>query len=226
MYYNSLFQSSYYCGPIEHYEKAVVMINKIVTTLNQIQLTKETPNDDDNLDGEKSIIPTNSFEGKELPPLSSSLMSDQSSHSSKPPSKVNIPPFSLEEDLYIPKHNVYCDGKLSFLYSDFFISPPSCSKLVIGNSSELIEYFVAFQGYQLLNQLTPSLGTVKGFFYNRCGWYVVVQGSSVDTKMAVQSLYLGIVKNISFANRKRIQLPLTERQFIKLLVYVCEIGQK
>lgn len=226
MYYNTLFHTSYYCGPLYYYEEAIAMINKIVTSVNKDQLKTSSQNDCENKSDECGGKPANSIIEKELSHVSLSSMSDRPSLFSKPLPKVYFPPFSLEEALYVPKHNIYCGGKLSFLYSDFFLSLPNCSKLVIGNSSELIEYFVAFQGDQLLKQLAPSLGSVKGFFYNRCGWYVVVQGSGVETKAVVQSLYFDIVKSITFSNRKRIQLPLTERQFIKLLVYVCEIGEK
>lgn len=217
LYFSIPLNIVFYCGPSDYYVNALADINGFISSTN--------------LNGESLFSQNRSVHSIPIDPIinsntvfsdSHSIQSSQTSYAS-----VHIEHNSVCcDDENTLNNSLYCNGQPSPIYSNVFQKLPWCTRFVIGNGSELVDFVIVFRGTLIRDRLPPQFGQVRGFYYNRSGWYVMVQESSKDTAAALQSLYLDVSKDIQFTHRKKLQLHLNEKEFIQKLISVSELALK
>lgn len=230
LYYSIPLNVTFYCGPKDYVNTALTVLNEIskgVSHSDMKSIISDKSYQEEYIFGFDNVSEPNSTLHDNRSVLSAAeFISANATSIKKFASDITIPPFSLTEDVYTPKHTIFCNGKLSYIYSDVFTNSSICNKLSVGAGSELADYFVVFLGDLLRSHLAPQYGVLKGFYYNRNGWYACIQDSNRETAGEVQALFANLIKNTRFTHREKISLRLTEHEFIKLLVYVSEVAQQ
>ena len=230
VYYSIPLNVTFFCGPKDYYSTALAVINNISkgASHNDIKsVISDKSYQEEYLFGFDNVSESNSIIQDNRTVVSAAeFIVAHSTSIKKCENDITIPPFSLKENVYEPMHTIFCNGRLSYIYSDVFNSSPVCNKLSCGAGSDIADYFVVFLGDLLRTHLAAEYGVLKGFYYNRNGWYACIQDSNKKTAERVQVLFANLTKSIKFSKKEKIPLRLAEQEFIRLLVYVSEVAQQ
>ena len=154
-------------------------------------------------------------------PVFSSVSKDLSFVLPQQSRDIEIPEFSLKEPKYIPRHSLIYNDVPSPIYLDVLRKHRDTT--CIFSNAELSDFAVITMAEQICRLLGRANMIVTGFYFNSCGWYVRYQGdqASVDD---VRQVYQQCVKGVSFLRHIRIQLSLSDEEYISLLIYVAEVS--